>query len=166
MYDEEDDDAAPAREADGDEDEPRFLSRAARRCRRILCCMLVTVAMVAALSLLAIAYIDDNGTIAEEISFVTLGDWGCGPSNCLVPQQAIRHLLSSPDNLTSIPRDCGHGDPFGIWLRAPPPARDAAPPPPVKPYGRRGARLHRCTLVAMDRWRRRRRIATKRRLGI
>ena len=166
MYDEEDDDAAPAREADGDEDEPRFLSRAARRCRRILCCMLVTVAMVAALSLLAIAYIDDNGTIAEEISFVTLGDWGCGPSNCLVPQQAIRHLLSSPDNLTSIPRKSGHCDPWDL-AACPPPARDAAPPPPVKPSGRRGTRLHRCTLVAIDRWRRRRRrIAANRRLGI
>jgi len=59
--------------------------RAARRCRSIICAMFGALACLAGAVLLVYVYLQ---SAPDDLSFVTIGDWGCGPINCAVPPGA------------------------------------------------------------------------------
>jgi len=59
--------------------------RAARKFRRVFCITLGAVATLGIIALLVVVY---QNASPDDIAFVTIGDWGCGPDNCLVPATA------------------------------------------------------------------------------
>mmetsp|Transcript_553 Transcript_553/g.1439 ORF Transcript_553/g.1439 Transcript_553/m.1439 type:complete len:456 (-) Transcript_553:172-1539(-) len=68
------------------EEEETMARRVARRCRRFMCLLLSAVAIMLLITMVVAGYVAISDS--DEIAFVTLGDWGCGPDNCRVPPSA------------------------------------------------------------------------------
>mmetsp|Transcript_24212 Transcript_24212/g.46925 ORF Transcript_24212/g.46925 Transcript_24212/m.46925 type:complete len:454 (+) Transcript_24212:143-1504(+) len=82
----EDEDAADLLGKQQVDEEETVARRVARRCRRVMCLLVSGAAIMLFLTMMIAGYVAISDS--DEISFVTLGDWGCGPDNCRVPPSA------------------------------------------------------------------------------